>query len=838
MTDTSAPARIVGHAGATTAGRNHAWRMYLDYKEKSDESYSAFQLEMKSHDGKQDENDLKGETVTVELIGLQTYLIEEDIKNKSNPTVSTATDTLAQYFGQVKEILREMYPKLKIWDDHEKLWYSDMRKRLLTGVGRRLIDDDANVKDLDTRAIVRKLKPDYLHLTQRQEADGTSWEGYWKDIDGRDLVSMAKKLISGTATFFTNPYEWRLILITLYLAGGRGGEPKHLKYNKMAWDEYFKCLTGVWTQVKQLTQKDVPFVSDPEYYATDMYHAFGCFVIEGGLRRTNPSDPRIKCIFPSLQSMPNEAVTRKVTSVVKKLSDEKCRKWTSAKGFRKGFNTSLAANRFVIGDMHTMLSGHARPDSTESYVMSVPALTMVPARAIADWPNPEEMVYPPTLDALGAENVDKVRKFIQNLFYIAPELDDLRSHGRLTMLVQTALASIIMYHPQMEADYPNGNIIVEKVNAAAETAGISAEEFKDWSDRIKKRFELDNFPQSPTNQDRQADMNHVCRTVETRNRLGNRMVQRVHQLEAQLSQSNQIRDSLYRELSLRDDRDRERDANDKRRDEMLTAIMTKLSLQVPPPVRTSTPSSLSPGTNASSGSKRRRLSDTGSSSGPDESMPDAIPTNNNAPTNIPTINAAPPAATTAAIGVAASAVAPPASSGARGSIFQATARTAATAAKRIVRYGTKAKQDTTASDASITLADALTRMFERGLLHTGVPLTDFGKKDKPKIPFISAANQVVMQHCLLLVSTVWTDIQEDALRRKPEPGNATQDANIAKITKEIETAVMRKMRELEQKAVDAGADKITVAGDRAKSMVTGLGKRYGKYSKAMEKLKK
>ena len=165
MTDTSAPAPVIGHAGATTAARNHAWQMYLDYKEKSDESYSAFLLEMKSHDGKQDENDLKGETVTVELIGLQTYLIEEDIKNKSNPTVSTATDTLAQYFGQVKEILKETYPNLKTWVDHEKLWYSDMRKRLLTGVGRRLIDNDANVKDLDTRAIVRKLKPDYLHLT-------------------------------------------------------------------------------------------------------------------------------------------------------------------------------------------------------------------------------------------------------------------------------------------------------------------------------------------------------------------------------------------------------------------------------------------------------------------------------------------------------------------------------------------------------------------------------------------------------------------------------------------------------------------------------------------------
>ena len=58
---------------------------------------------MESHNGKEDENDLKGDAVTVELIGLQTCLIEEDIKNKSNPAVSTATDTLAQCFVRPSE---------------------------------------------------------------------------------------------------------------------------------------------------------------------------------------------------------------------------------------------------------------------------------------------------------------------------------------------------------------------------------------------------------------------------------------------------------------------------------------------------------------------------------------------------------------------------------------------------------------------------------------------------------------------------------------------------------------------------------------------------------------
>mmetsp|Transcript_14728 Transcript_14728/g.42422 ORF Transcript_14728/g.42422 Transcript_14728/m.42422 type:complete len:90 (-) Transcript_14728:773-1042(-) len=86
--------------------------------------------------------------------------------------------------------MKEKYKTLDIWIDHDKIWYSDMRKRLMTGINRRLLDDDANVKDLDTRPLVRHLKPSCLHLTHRQEADGTSWDGHWKTFEGRDLISM------------------------------------------------------------------------------------------------------------------------------------------------------------------------------------------------------------------------------------------------------------------------------------------------------------------------------------------------------------------------------------------------------------------------------------------------------------------------------------------------------------------------------------------------------------------------------------------------------------------------------------------------------------------------
>ena len=130
---------------------------------------------------------------------------------------------------------------------------------------------------------------------------------------------------------------------------------------------------------------------------------------------------------------------------------------------------------------------------------------------------------------------------IRCLFYVAPELTDLRSGDRLTMLLQTSLASIIMYHPQIEADHSNGNTIVEKVNAAADSAGTSAEEFKKWSDLIKARFEDDNYPNSPRNDDKEADMDHISRGLSTSNRISQRAISRIQKLEAELSSSTRSR---------------------------------------------------------------------------------------------------------------------------------------------------------------------------------------------------------------------------------------------------------------------------------------------------------
>ena len=49
----------------------------MTWKDKNGESWESFVLEMEGHKGKDAENELMGETIMIELIGLHKYLIED-----------------------------------------------------------------------------------------------------------------------------------------------------------------------------------------------------------------------------------------------------------------------------------------------------------------------------------------------------------------------------------------------------------------------------------------------------------------------------------------------------------------------------------------------------------------------------------------------------------------------------------------------------------------------------------------------------------------------------------------------------------------------------------------
>lgn len=125
---------------------------------------------------------------------------------------------------------------------------------------------------------------------------------------------------------------YRAVLIALYLAGARGGEPKFFKWNTLWWDDFYQCAMGLWTQIKVLNQKDVPFVSDHDSWAFDFYHAMGCYGIEGGFYRSDPTDVKNAYIFRQFVDVGADSVASKITTLMKKLTDEKLKDVTSSRG--------------------------------------------------------------------------------------------------------------------------------------------------------------------------------------------------------------------------------------------------------------------------------------------------------------------------------------------------------------------------------------------------------------------------------------------------------------------------------------------------------------------------
>ena len=263
-----------GLGNKTASSWDLAWRLYLDHKAKTGEQFADFKAEMdelSSNDNAAEAAALMGEAMQNELLSFSTTLREDDIKNRSNQNASTKTVSLAQYFGQVKERLKLKYPTLPIRTNHDTTWYKTMLERVRNGVQSRLLTDDDELVQPSIRALVKRSdRPDMVQLQHRHTPE-TSWDGYWKDLPGKDLESMLRQMMR-EASDIEHPFEARFMLVMLCLAGGRGGEPKFIKWAQLYWDDYFHNVTGIWTQVKVLNQKDVPFCPDFDNYIADFYH--------------------------------------------------------------------------------------------------------------------------------------------------------------------------------------------------------------------------------------------------------------------------------------------------------------------------------------------------------------------------------------------------------------------------------------------------------------------------------------------------------------------------------------------------------------------------------------
>ena len=832
----AAAVHTLGLADSSKSNRERAMQLFSRYKASSGESINDMTAVLESYEGNADDADaLMSEHIKFELLSLATYISNTSIKAKNNKGQDTKKDseckTLVLYFDLIRVQLNEKYQSLSCWDKEEmKLWFTPLRNGMETSIKRRLLNgSDGGLTAPDTRPLVRRVDPTFIQLLHRNGS--RTWESYWKSARGRDLECMCKELMSEPSSIEV-PYEHRLILIMMWLGAGRGGEPKHMKWNTVHWDPYFLCIVTLWTQIKTLHQKEVPFVADYDSMYMDVYHAIACFAVAGGLHRSNPYQRATnKYVFPSLVSTTNDRVTGKVTAVIKKLTDPVIKAYNKAKGVRKGANTQMGASANVSDDEHRMLGGFARPDNSESYVMSVAATTQRPAQTLAGWPNADasNKVYPPDLDAIGAGSIDKIGQMISRLYVIS--VPELQPGGQLEMLTKTMTAALLMHHPDMEKEYGGGNMIVEKVNEAAAASNISQQELIGWSGAIKKKFHDDNFPASPRNQDQTSDIAYLTKQVTNLQRMYYAEKANTKRFQAEMSANNAMYESLVQELRQRDQLDRIRDQRDARRDSMLESILMHHSLPIP-------------GNDTPTAGKRSRIASPSNSTVSAITSPSSLSTSSH---SLPAGGAADATGTitgtlgamavaTAGTGSAAAA-APVDNNAALPSIGAAAATSTHRAAAPKRRTGTifgllgqtsSGKMDETISDANMSLSDALIEMHKRGSLANSQKLSSYGDATNRGgiVRFVSSHNQNKINKCFKLVELAWSEEDQRVLRTKyVEAADQSVQSQLKSAAVNIEKASLKMMLELE-KSVGIKPK------ERGKAKITGLGERFRKYEAA------
>ena len=209
-------------------------QLFSRYKASSGESINDTTAVLESYEGNADADALMSEHIKFELLSLATYISNTSIKAKNSKGQDTKKDseckTLVLYFDLIRVQLNEKHQRLSCWDKEEvKLWFTPLRNGMETSIKRRLLNgSDGGLTAPDTRPLVRRVDPTFIQLLHRNGS--RTWESYWKSARGRDLESMCKELMSEPSSIEV-PCEHRLILIVMWLGAGRGGEPKHMKWN-------------------------------------------------------------------------------------------------------------------------------------------------------------------------------------------------------------------------------------------------------------------------------------------------------------------------------------------------------------------------------------------------------------------------------------------------------------------------------------------------------------------------------------------------------------------------------------------------------------------------------
>lgn len=464
---------------------------------------------------------------------IPTYADDTGLRPRNpNNTRLIMVSSLKKYIGQVKEKIKELHPTHPDFGtaNGDPSWFTSMMTAFVTECTRFHLklkgNDDVVFGDTCVQPLYRNnfMAPgpteEFEWFIEEEQQPATNRAGR---LTSKDVISMVdmnyvcKGLMREADIMVNNNrFQDRCMLVTVFLAVGRGGEVKFNDYSEWQYHPRFQVTDIGWTELKVLEKYSCPMVPDADSYILDFYHALGCYwAVEKGLYRTQTAirSGVGNYLFPSLHKITDRRVTAKVTDTIRRSLPRGTPKEVaaafSAKSTRKAAVTEMALHPQCDLFETCARSGHNTGLSIDYYIDKQNIQRGLPGvKVLAGWENVHKHVCVARLECLGQRNKQAVLRLIKELFVVSVDLFQIG--GSLFPVLKMVTASLIMYHQRVTVGLSPSNAISTYMRDCARAAHLVDPSFPElcpeatldqWSSIIMADFKLRNSHNHSTTAD-------------------------------------------------------------------------------------------------------------------------------------------------------------------------------------------------------------------------------------------------------------------------------------------------------------------------------------------------
>ena len=612
---------------------------------------------------------------------------------------------------------------------------------------------------------------------------------------------MSKSTI-GTRKNEAGPLEQRLRMAVTYNNIGRPGENKFVDMRNWEWHAPHELFSMLWQEVKTGTIQAMPMVPDMISFYTDIYHALGsAWSVEDLLLRSPDQSSCYTFLFPTLHAVRENTVSIQLKESIRKNLPPNCPQdvinMIVGKSIRQACITDCLLNKNLTFVDVCGRSGHATGTTLESYEDKNNISTgLRAAKALAHHDNVDAHVSVPKIDRLPSHETGKL---FTHLFAISDCLKSKfdKESGSLYPILETCMASLIMWHNTLIKELGHENAVVTKLNAAAREAKIADQRFGNvapelillkWSDIVMEGFKTSNKSIDQVG----ADGSGLAVAINQQSEMFNLLLAKLDSVQAKLGEVEQTVATQSQTISYLHDKV---DTLQRDKDELTTQI------------------ALSPSGGGKKRSKKRSLGGSSTS-------------NKKQATGQPSLGQP-----TASSSAQASTQSLPSTAVAQAASSSAQASTTAQASKPkqqhlvVLRNNSESKKKGKPSDKNKYLSIVLSECCKLGTLAYGRPWAyDYSTNDWSEVQSL--------KNVLELAWLVASNEEKNVLKDK-----TTDKAKLNDVTCDIEERAFRKMYELEGRNPDTEMKNNEKNPSRAaKPTYLALGARVRNYKKQLGQL--